>query len=843
MDESNFVITKLYKATPTAKPKRDGTLALFMPESQNSFRIRAEYREGAQEPVNKEKGKDTPQTSKAPCLAPFSEITVCADIDFDPLIRPSFHDLEEGFFDDVLITDSGGNVLYQESVDGIRIENLNTAIALSAANNSDSLLAKITPGGKPSPSGEAPQVFSSFSQTSTQKTVTLGGSDYELYLQPLPVLLKQEKQDQSLVLCGLRTLKHAHAQTLALPYTYLLWGILVLLAIFALGWPMLKLQYMNPKERLQSRQILYLIASVLLGTELITLIALNASYTLITDEISKSELSQLADQINRNVQNELHDSLSTLDLMAKDENLLKLVAPVSKTGEPQGDEGTQGSFLNTYDTKFKIDNLAYPYFSYFFLADENGWQRLKVTINPTRTPWTNVKNQPFYRPVRQHQLSHFVGDGKIPDFRIDPLYSPNTGEFLVVLAAPWVAPSKADVYSPKLSAEVLAIKMESLLRPVLPEGYGYAVVDGAGKVLFDSMAVRNLNENFIKEARNSPSLIAALNEGSTTYLDLRYMGTDKKLWITPLRCLSNPRLTLIVFKDSSYFATVNMSVVITFALLVLTYAIFPAFAIAAIHVLFRKRYPLEIIWPNCDRMQHYLSIFVVNALLSLAYLCAYASYGPERSLITIFAIASVAAGYPFLECRQRCRLLANLMVLAILVVIGLFNSALIFAVVFAVYVFYPRLRQLDVWIVNRTNLKRIYTLTALSVLVIFVVVPSCGFFNISYEYVQRVFVQVQQLDLAEKIEKRDNTIKERYANLEAPAKFHSERLRKMWDRYDLVFSNCNSTPPGGTPLGSNFVEGGIKFLTASLPVNPLAAQLQELAQTKRGLPDKGWEIS
>ena len=52
--------------------------------------------------------------------------------------------------------------------------------------------------------------------------------------------------------------------------------------------------------------------------------------------------------------------------MAQNENLLKRVAPVSNTGEPQGEEGTQGSFLNTYDTKFKISNLTYPYFQLFF---------------------------------------------------------------------------------------------------------------------------------------------------------------------------------------------------------------------------------------------------------------------------------------------------------------------------------------------------------------------------------------------------------------------------------------------------------------------------------------------
>jgi len=145
----------------------------------------------------------------------------------------------------------------------------------------------------------------------------------------------------------------------------------------------------------------------------------------------------------------------------------------------------------------------------------------------------------------------------------------------------------------------LAIKVESLFKPILPTGFGFAVVAPDGKVLFHSLPVRNMNEDFIKEARGSNSLQALFSQGSTGILDINYLGTTKKMWVTPLRAAIHPRLTLVVFKDSADPTTMNMAVVVVFAVLVMAYAILPVFLVVAIHITRRKEYPLEVIWPSC----------------------------------------------------------------------------------------------------------------------------------------------------------------------------------------------------------------------------------------------------
>src|ERR1051326_5103545 len=172
-----------------------------------------------------------------------------------------------------------------------------------------------------------------------------------------------------------------------------------------------------------------------------------------------------------------------------------------------------------------------------------------------------------------------------------------------------------------------------------------------------------MNEDFIKEAQGDNSLRALLSQGSTGILDINYLGTKKKMWVTPLKSAIHPRLTLVVFKDSADPTTMNMAVVVVFAVLVMAYAILPVFLVVAIHVTRRKEYPLEVIWPSCARKSHYLHLVVANIALSVAYFQRYVCYGSTQALLTVLGVALVAALYPVLECRKRTRVLANVLVL------------------------------------------------------------------------------------------------------------------------------------------------------------------------------------
>jgi hypothetical protein len=835
MGDQAFAISTLKKKNPKALPTRDGTLTLYLPDSPNTFRLRADYREVAP-PLQA-------TSPESPCASGSPDLLVCATIDFAPMVSPAFRDLEEGFFDDVLIADSEGLVLYQQSPGGIRIQNLSELPPPPGGLSTKSLLSKTE---APTSDGKATAAHSSFyavSQVSSKRDVELAGSTYQLYIQPSSVSLRQKQQDRRLVLCGLRTVKHSHGQVLVVPYPYLIWSALIGLTAFALGWPLLKFTYMSSKERLHSRHILYLISSTLLATAFVTLIALNASYKLTSDESSENELRLLADKINSNVNAELASALATLEVLSSDKALLKLAH--------REEDWNQANFLEQYRTLSPQGKpLPYSYFRYFFLADDEGWQRLKLTVNSEATPKTNVSDEPYFQPIKDHRLSTFT-DGKVlSEFRIDPLNSPNTGEFLVVLAKRLPDTASLDLPRPALRVGVLAIKLESLYKPVLPPGFGYAVVDLQGDVLFHSTSVRNLNEDFNKESREDPSVLALIAEGSTGSLDVNYLGTDKKLWVTPIQGVSDPRLTLIVFKDSTYLTTANMVIVIIFSVLIVVYAILPFFFAVLVHLIRQADYPLEVIWPCEDLKSRYLDVFLANMVLSETFLFRFASFGLTPALLSVFVIALVAAIYPFLVCqtqsRSGSRLVGHILMLIVLVAISGFSWVLVFPALFATYVFYRRSQLLENLFVNWVPLKYAYTLVATSILVTIVVVPSCGFFRVSYDYVQRLFLETQQLELVQRLKDRQLTINDYYSHLAAPPSFSDARLKETLDRYDSLFLNCpqqNPDPSKARDLQPSFAEDTILRLTAQFPANTLVAKLRELAETKKRLPGLIWKAS
>jgi hypothetical protein len=845
MEEQDFAINGWHKADSKTIPTREGTLTLYLPDSPNAFRLQADYREVAPPQTARNHRDPSPfraATPENPCAGGPADLMVCATIDFTPLVSPAFHDLQEDFFDDVLIADSEGPVLYQQSAGGIRIQNLSDLPPAPGSFPSGSFFSKTAPQSPSSEAG-APASHSSFygfSQFSRERDVDLAGSTYQLYVQPLSISLRQKQHDHRLVLCGLKTLKHSHGQVLVVPYTYLIWTVLVLLTAFALGWPLLKFIYMSSKERLHARHILYLISSILLATAFLTLIALNASYKLTSDESSKNELRQLAGKINSNINAELAAALATLDVLSSDESLLQLAA---------GNDWNQSKFLERHgDLIQRAKPPFYPYFRYFFLADDEGWQRLKFTVNPESTPKTNVKDEPYFHAVKDGQLSELRVGKRTHKFRMDPLYSPNTGEFLVDLASPWHEKAGLNLPGPKLRVSVLAIKLESLFKPILPSGFGYAVVDLQGKVLFHSTSVRNLNENFTKESREDASVLALIAEGSTGSVDVNYLGTDKTLWITPVEGLSDPRLTLIVYKDYSYFTTANMVIVIVFSVLVVVYAILPFFFAVLVHVIRQGDYPLEAIWPNEILKCRYLDVLLANITLSGAFFCRYSSFGLARALISVFAVAFAGALYPFLVCRPRSRyrLIGNLLVLTVLAAVSGLSWVLVFPAVFAVCAFYRRSMRLEEVFIRRVSLKYAYTLVAVSVLVTLVVVPSCGFFKVSYDYVQRLFLETQQLELAQTLKDRQLAIVDYYYHLSAPSIFRDARLNETLDRYDSLFLNCppqNPDPSQSRELHSRFAEETILGLTAQFPTNAMAARLRGIAQTQKRLPGLLWKAS
>jgi hypothetical protein len=310
--------------------------------------------------------------------------------------------------------------------------------------------------------------------------------------------------------------------------------------------------------------------------------------------------------------------------------------------------------------------------------------------------------------------------------------------------------------------------------------------------------------------------------------------------------LADVRLTLIVFKDYNYFTSVTVAVVIVVGLLLGIYSIL-LFVGVLIYLYVKREYPLESLWPDPQARSRYVHITVANIFLVAAFFWRYGSYPVTTSLYAVAALVLAAPLCALLE-RSFHRGLFFADWLVLLVLLGLSGRTLVIAhpLLYAVIMFHPRGWQVVDRLCRRLKLSLVYTLMTASVLVLLVVAPSCGFFNVAYNFVQRLLVQREQLGLAEKLRQRQDGIEDYYIRHPKSAETDAERFvakrRDLdWDRYDRV--SLNIQPQGQLQeerrLEPGWPERRVAELTGWFPSNALGAELRELARAAAP-PGREW---
>ena len=76
--------------------------------------------------------------------------------------------------------------------------------------------------------------------------------------------------------------------------------------------------------------------------------------------------------------------------------------------------------------------------------------------------------------------------------------------------------------------------MRSLIRPVLPPGFEFAVIDAPGKVLFHSDRQRNVSENLFEETDDNRRLRAQVAAHSAEPVNIRYWGAAYRAYVKPM---------------------------------------------------------------------------------------------------------------------------------------------------------------------------------------------------------------------------------------------------------------------------------------------------------------------
>lgn len=379
-------------------------------------------------------------------------------------------------------------------------------------------------------------------------------------------------------------------------------AILVLLA-----FPLMKLVLMGNYERLSLSDLLLAVMSAILGTFIITQLIIDGYGFNGPDRKRRSQ--QLVE-----LSNELVGSM-TDELRLIREQLTEV-----DTRE-FGAEGAKDQTLVWRDTALAPSLEIYPYFQSIYWVDSRYHLTKEWTSKPELAPKIVLSDRKYLTGLEAGNGWRLRSDGdSLPPFRLESLLAKTTGEQLAVVSIPSIGGMTSS--GPRTAAVFLTTQLRSLHNPVLPPGFGFAIIGEKGKVWFHSDARRNLQENFLEET-DEPSLLAAIENNAELRISGSYLGADHEFFVRPL---SGMPLYLISFRETNIYRSTHAQILSMTFFLILA-AFITGLSFILVQILVNPRSPLlkndqftfDWLRPDRNRKKAYRELILINlANLALA---------------------------------------------------------------------------------------------------------------------------------------------------------------------------------------------------------------------------------
>ncbi len=394
--------------------------------------------------------------------------------------------------------------------------------------------------------------------------------------------------------------------------------IMSLIAILILlSFPVLKLALMGNYERLSLSDLLLMVMSAALGTFLVVQLLIDGyGY----NGPDRKRRSQQLVELSREVSDRLSREIDTVRLQ------LQLLDSLV-TDQPESKDITE----IWQDDSLSPSLRLYPYFTSTYWTDASFQLLREWTVNPELAPKIKLDDREYLTKLTVGQGWHLpedqLGD---PSFRLQSLLARTTGEQLAVVSIESQALLRSANRSPLRAKTIfLTTKLQSLHQPVLPPGFGFAILDEQGNVWFHSNESRNLQENFLEET-GDPSLRAAILNRAPLKISGSYLGQDHEFFMAPLGGMP---LYLVCFRETNVYRSTHAQILsLTFFMIIA--AFFMVLFFILIQVIVNPKSPLlkndqftfDWLRPDRFKMRSYRMLVLINSgnlllaiLLSLLY--------------------------------------------------------------------------------------------------------------------------------------------------------------------------------------------------------------------------------
>jgi hypothetical protein len=621
-------------------------------------------------------------------------VTIEARADFNSFIPPRSE------FSGLLVAQTDGTVIFQRSQAGWKILKL---------------------GELKNKKGEKLEVILN-GQISSMAEVTLGKTDYRIFLQPLAFsqVTIPGRTNQWWV-CGLVQANHFTAECWAISHKFLV-GFFFLVLGCTVSLPFLKVSLMGPRDEFGKGEVFSLGLGAFFAPALCALFLLHLYTYYNIEESLDGQLKQLSRNIQQNLGAELsrmHAQLINLRDSGRTNRGESLY-------DPNSDRLILTNVLGRSDLIQSSAAESYPFFQQAAWIDSKGEIRKKWTVRNISTPFINVKARAYFQDAlgQRHSVCewnapHYPWPGN--SFWVEPILSWTTGESSAVL-------STLDEASHQVV--ILESKLLSVINPVVPDGYGYCVIAADGQVFFHSDPSRNLRENLLTECDRSPKLRSALVGGVGEPFDVGYRGKIHSFYVTPL---PQSRWFVVVFRNEHILDSVIFDVFLISFLLFCFYALvlLMGWGLWLLYRGWRRLPPTTWCWPQKQRVTSWVLATVVNVVLSVGFLLVISNY------LKAWQVSAAAAA------------IGPLSLALVLVFAGVRSAS-----------------KSSHGKSNRAPLtdrdRCLYLLAVTSSLFVITVLPAYGFFKTAYEAQMKNFVEYGQLSITRQLQQRAERVENEY---------------------------------------------------------------------------------
>ena len=526
--------------------------------------------------------------------------------------------------------------------------------------------------------------------------VKLGDREYILFAQPgaWGHIKDDRKNIPYFILAGLVSAERFRNDTQAIPNPLLLLIVFFLFAIF-FCLPLLKLFSMVDENHVSLLDVLGLMFSSLMLTGLLTVSCLDFFIIHQTQDRIDENLKATALQVKSNFFDELKTAIRHL-WMFDDGKLFKsdlAFAEKESDYRRNRDDLRSKEFLKGHlflggalppggrlpvdlssisKAPFKsvrteirremAENLSslYPIkFKEVFWVNDDGWERVTWSVEkntPQNSSYRqiNLSDRKYFKRIKENKPWRLASSepSNLPSFFLQPIYSWTTGENRVILSIPsshtskiYRKPDEKSDEKPLVAA--LDFSFDSLMPTIVPSGFGFAVINSSEeKVLFHSDSQRNLRENFIRETDQNARLLSLLYSRGSGHFDGRYLGEERRFYISPLN--SDVPWSLVVYHDKAVLQTLNRETLFVFVTLFFLYAFlilgFGLFGLLIFGTL--QRGQGDWMWPAPNRGTTYLLVFLGQVLLVFFFL--WTSGKGDVTLLSAFVLPLLGIALMFI---------------------------------------------------------------------------------------------------------------------------------------------------------------------------------------------------